>query len=738
MRQNMTLRRRWAIAIMSGLLVVAGLSATPAAAAPAGPSGGVQAKPVPSLGAGETGLVRVRLPDRGMLDRLVAAGADVAAGPSVDGSGVLIDLVLTGAELSGLVSQGARAVQLVQRAGDGAARYAASVKAAAARTSAGLTPRVAGAAAATDTLHFLQALWWTSKGQTFVQTEVATTATDDPDVEITVTWRTADGVTGSFPLQRFVDAGEYQFHFAQPQPLPARPVQVTAVSSLGGSKAAAPATWPNAAAPPTPQGYQRDFIDAYLAPIDIKARVARLGRQYRGLVDVIDLPNKTQGYRRTAAAYLGDPAVAALVVESVKFGDQGMNGVQVRTVDPGAAGQPLAARFRDRVLTVSLGTDATGAVSSTTDDVAAFIPARFPQQFRAYVESGSAGLAMPVAGPTALSDGLKAPAGVPHGPWTVQALRIGAHRDGSRIGVLAYSQEHAREWATPMVTLEFAERLLANYRTDPATRDLLNNVEVFVIPTVNPDGANYSFYDANFQRKNMDAFCTGAARDPRFRNNWGVDVNRNYAVGSLTDGYVGASTDCLSGTAAGPGELSESESRNVIALADAHPNIQFGMNVHSYGGYFMWPPGAYRVPGRITLPRPTIDESTLFLASARRIVGAISGERGTVTWPSRTGPVADVLYSAAGNSADQLYYDNGIFAWDFEIGNDLWDPAAQEWDAVGFQPPFNEGHAEAMEYAGGLLELVRVARDYAAAAAGRTATGRVPAHVVGTPIRRAG
>jgi hypothetical protein len=394
-----------------------------------------------------------------------------------------------------------------------------------------------------------------------------------------------------------------------------------------------------------------------------------------------------------------------------------MNGVQVRTVDPGAPSRPLSARFRDRVLTVSLATGASGAVSSTTDDVAAFVTARFPKQFRAFVEDGSAGLSMPAAGPVALSDGLLAPAGVPRRPWTVQALRIGVHRDGSRVGVLAYSQEHAREWATPMVTLEFAERLLANYRTDPATRGLLQNVEVFVIPTVNPDGANYTFSDFNFQRKNLDDFCTGANRDPRFRDSWGVDVNRNYAVGSLSDGYFGASANCRSGTAAGPGELSEAESRNVIAVADTHPNIKFAMNVHSYGGYFMWPPGAYRMPGRITLPRPSIDESTLFLASARRIVGAISGDRGTVTWPSQTGPVADVLYSAAGNSADQLYYDNGIFAWDFEVGNDLWNPQTQQWEAVGFQPPFAEAHAEAMEYAGGLVELVRVARDYAASTA---------------------
>ena len=101
------------------------------------------------------------------------------------------------------------------------------------------------------------------------------------------------------------------------------------------------------------------------------------------------------------------------------------------------------------------------------------------------------------------------------------------------------------------------------------------------------------------------------------------------------------------------------------------------MNVHSYGGYFMWPPGAYAMPGRVTLPRPSAEEAAMFQASAKRIVGAIAASRGTVTWPSRTGPVADVLYSAAGNSADQLYYELGIFAWDFEIGNDRWNPTTR-------------------------------------------------------------
>ncbi|MCY1139829.1 M14 family zinc carboxypeptidase [Actinoplanes sp. Pm04-4] len=684
----MSLRPRWVAAAAALVLIVSPVS-VPAQAAPV-------AAPSITLGAGETALVRFRLADEAALRRLVNSGADLAARPRTQQGAVLVDIVVDDQQFAALTEQGAVPVQVIQRA------------------SSPQRPAQSRLAVQADTLHFLQAYWWTTNGRTFLQTQVATTASDDPDVEITVTWRTADGATGSFPLVRFEDAGEYQYHYALPQPLPAKPVQVTATSSLGGAaRPTTPAAWPGATPPAAPSGYQKDFIDAYMTPVDIRARIKRLGRQYPNLVDVINLPNKTQGYRRTAVAYLGDPNAAAVVVESVKFGDQNMNGVQVRTVDPGQANRPLSATYRDRVLTVRLATDSGGKVISTTDDVAAFITARYPQQFRAVVEAGSAGLPMPIAGPVRLDDGLKGTE-VPRAPWTVQALRIGKVRDGSKPGVLAYSQEHAREWATPLVTLEFAERLLANYATDPATRQLVDSVDVFVIPTVNPDGANYSFNDFNFQRKNLVNHCTGPNRDPRNRDSWGVDVNRNYTVGSYFDGYVGASANCLSGTYAGTAELSEAESRNVIALAEAHPNIGLAMNVHSYGGYFMWPPGAYKADGRVTLPRPSIDESKFFLDSARRIVGAIAAERGTVTWPSYTGPVADVLYSAAGNSADQLYYELGIDAWDFEVGNDRWNEATQQWEGVGFQPPFDEGHAEAQEYAGGLVELVRVARDKAA------------------------
>ena len=90
----------------------------------------------------------------------------------------------------------------------------------------------------------------------------------------------------------------------------------------------------------------------------------------------------------------------------------------------------------------------------------------------------------------------------------------------------------------------------------------------------------------------------------------------------------------------------------------------------------------------------------------------------------------DVLYSAAGNSADEAYYSNGIIGYDFEIGathyNENYDPddptkgtrpaapASSRRSAPSDQRlPDNEGFHEAMEFADGNYGLLRSALDYA-------------------------
>ncbi|MEU1360369.1 M14 family zinc carboxypeptidase [Micromonospora zamorensis] len=149
----------------------------------------------------------------------------------------------------------------------------------------------------------------------------------------------------------------------------------------------------------------------------------------------------------------------------------------------------------------------------------------------------------------------------------------------------------------------------------------------------------------------------------------------DFSVGSVFDGYVGASaTNCISDTFAGPAELSEPEARNEVWLVGTFPNIKLSMNTHSYGGYFMWPPGAYKAEGREVLPWVDQGTEAYFWTSSDYILSRVQEYRGTAIWPGRTGPVTDVLYSAADNSADEHWYNRGIIGWDFEVGADVYNP----------------------------------------------------------------
>ena len=159
--------------------------------------------------------------------------------------------------------------------------------------------------------------------------------------------------------------------------------------------------------------------------------------------------------------------------------------------------------------------------------------------------------------------------------------------------------------------------------------------------------------------------------DPASRNAWGTDMNRNNTVGTLFDGYIGASTSCTSEVFTGLSEASEPEIQNEFWIADTFKNIKFSNNIHSFGGYFMWAPGTY-LPNRDEgeAVHANIGVEKYFFAAGDQILNRIKDVRGTVILPERTGPIADVLYSAAGNSADEHWYNRGVIAYSFETGAD--------------------------------------------------------------------
>jgi hypothetical protein len=71
-----------------------------------------------------------------------------------------------------------------------------------------------------------------------------------------------------------------------------------------------------------------------------------------------------------------------------------------------------------------------------------------------------------------------------------------------------------------------------------------------------------------------------------------------------------------------------------------------------------------------------------FFEAGDRILNRIKEQRNTVILPERTGPIADVLYSAAGNSADEHWYNRGTIAYSFETGADRYVDTTLSADAA--------------------------------------------------------
>jgi hypothetical protein len=98
----------------------------------------------------------------------------------------------------------------------------------------------------------------------------------------------------------------------------------------------------------------------------------------------------------------------------------------------------------------------------------------------------------------------------------------------------------------------------------------------------------------------------------------------------------------------------------------------------------MWAPGAY-LPNRDEgdLDHANIGVEKYFFEAGDQILNRIKEHRNTAILPERTGPIADVLYSAAGNSADEHWYERNVIAYSFETGADLFFVTTQTATAAG-------------------------------------------------------
>ena len=255
----------------------------------------------------------------------------------------------------------------------------------------------------------------------------------------------------------------------------------------------------------------------------------------------------------------------------------------------------------------------------------------------------------------------------------VYALRLRAGGGGERRGVMVVGGTHSRELMNPDAIIELAVDLFVSHtngsditygnRTWSAAdiRLILETLDLWLVPCMNPDGREYVMTIDTLWRKNRRD-NPGTACD-------GVDLNRNFDV---LWGVTQGQTSCAqcSDVYCGPAAFSEPETRNIRSVLDTR-RVDCFVDVHSYSELVLWPWG--HAPSQTTDPTKrftTLPSGTCapigvagyqeyipprdlqrFQTVGSRIVSAIASVRGRVY----TSEPSIALYPTTGTQSDYAY-----------------------------------------------------------------------------------
>ena len=169
------------------------------------------------------------------------------------------------------------------------------------------------------------------------------------------------------------------------------------------------------------------------------------------------------------------------------------------------------------------------------------------------------------------------------------AIRLRAADSAKRPAVLFTSGVHAAELGGPDSCIYFLFRLLKAYQAKAAivlgaktfsadqVRDILDNIDIFVFPCVNPDGRVFVQTKNEWWRKNRNPNVGMRAT--------GVDINRNFDF--LWSSGIGSSSTPVSDIYKGSAAFSEPETRNVQWMLDIS-SPDFFMDIHGFSGTLVY------------------------------------------------------------------------------------------------------------------------------------------------------
>ena len=226
------------------------------------------------------------------------------------------------------------------------------------------------------------------------------------------------------------------------------------------------------------------------------------------------------------------------------------------------------------------------AAAPPASAAAADFPAGFTG-YHTYAEVVAEVNAVVAAYPTIAS---KAAIGKSYQGRTIWAVKISDNvaTDEAEPEVLFDGGTHADEHMGVEMSLKIMRWLADGYGKDSRITNIVNSREVWIIPTVNPDGAEYDISGGKFRfwRKNRQPNAGTTAI--------GTDINRNY--GYRWGGGGRTSTNPAAITYRGPSAFSTPEARNVrdflaSRVVNGRQQIRTAITFHEYGRLVMWPYG---------------------------------------------------------------------------------------------------------------------------------------------------
>jgi len=229
--------------------------------------------------------------------------------------------------------------------------------------------------------------------------------------------------------------------------------------------------------------------------------------------------------------------------------------------------------------------------------------------------------------------------------------------DNDRPAFILDAQHHAREVMTPEIAMDMIDYLTSNYATDPDVQRWVDNINIWVVPSVNPDGGMHVFQSDTGWRKNRHPSCA-------------VDNNRNYsfAWGSCN----GSSTDCAAADFRGLNPISEPETQGMVQLvADVRPFLT--LSYHTYGEYIMYPYGC-----------SDPDERAAFHDVAAALNAILQDDNGQVGQYT-VGPIWSAIYLVDGGSIDTQYAEYGAYGFTIEANCCSFQPDYATWRNVTVQ-----------------------------------------------------